>query len=111
MTQRVPLDVQADAVDRAIREIAARRRDPALAAAALTLRLLAGHEDGLRTLIRHLLTFRAHTVPDDALAAALLRDPAVTAVIDAFPGATIVGVAPLTPPDPDTSPVALEATP
>lgn len=83
-----------------------------LRAAAATLRAIQANADGLRALISYLNRARAGAatvawndhMPSAAETAVLLDTPGVRAVLEAFPGAAIVGITstpPLPLPDPE----------
>lgn len=108
----VPLTEQAIEVEREIRQrerlyprwidegrikpetAAEKLRD--LRAAAATLRWMAGHAEGLRTLARFLMQTGAGVEPTPDERAALLAHPAVRAVLDDWPEAEVVGIRPIT---------------
>jgi hypothetical protein len=73
-----------------------------LQAAATTLRFMAGHAEGLRTIVGQLRTNGAEPTPEER--AALLAHPAVQAVLDAWPDAEALGIRPITQPSPDGDP-------
>lgn len=113
----VPLPEQAAEVERELRQrerlypqwIAEGRIKPDTAAtkvrnlraAATTLRFMAGHAEGLRTLVGYLRNTGAGLEPTPDERAALLAHPAVQAVLDAWPDAEAIGIRPITQPSPD----------
>ena len=118
MAEPIPLPDQAAEVEREIRQreriyprwieegrikpetAAVKLRD--LRAAAATLRFMAGHAAGLRTLAQFLVNTGAGVEPTPDERAALLAHPAVQAVLDAWPEAEAVGIRPITLPTPAT---------
>lgn len=70
-----------------------------LRAAAATLRVVAAHADGLRLLVQYLRAAKPHAgeMPGETETEMLLAQPAVRAVLDAFPDATLVSIEPIAP--------------
>ncbi len=119
MTQAIPIAVQVAEVERelVVRDRAypvfiargsldareAKERVAHLQAALATLRIVQRHADALRTLIRYLAAadLAPGEVPTVDERAALRANPAVAALLDAFPGAELGEIRPVAYPEPE----------
>ena len=127
MTGRVPLSEQVAEVERELRQRhrayprwidqkrlkveTAHEHMSRLQAALATLQILHQHADGLRLLISYLKReqrirgvsddWNQDDVPTEEETAILLEQPAVRAVLEAFPGAVLTSIAPVAYPTPE----------
>jgi hypothetical protein len=110
----IPIEEQIEEVERQIRSLerypgrmtaeTVARKLAHLRAASATLRIIAEHKDGLRTLLAYLRREAASEEPaehpDAEDTAALLAHPAVAAVVAAFPEAVLLGIEAVASPAP-----------